>query len=167
MSIIFLLLCKSQYVNSVTLHYALNLTSGHMKHINNVFWPAQEILRSFEYFGNKHKNVYIAIGTNVSRTGLNVEALGAWKPHVDMHLTTRYITWSYRGQGRRSGTEPLQMFFISRPQGRAALSSNTCCSAITMRARATCHCNLAKCNYSNLANDKKSLFHSILWVLQS
>lgn len=141
-----------------------NLMRGHKKHINKDISLAHlcNLRGSIKVFIVIERTDNVPPGPCASRTGLNAEALGAWEPHVDMHLTTRYITWSYRGQKRRSGTEAFQMFSISRPQGRAVLSSNTCCSTITMRARATCHCNPAKCNYSNLANDKKSLFHSIV-----
>lgn len=72
---------------------------------------------------------------------------GTWEPCADMHHTAHYIAWSYREQERRGGTEALQMFSITGPRGRAALSSNTC---FCENRR-----NLAKYKRSNAANDRK------------
>ncbi|KAA0707200.1 hypothetical protein E1301_Tti002521 [Triplophysa tibetana] len=56
-------------------------------------------------------------------------------------------------QERRGGTEPLQMFPITGPRGRATLRSNTC----------SCEnrCNPAKNKQSNAANDRKNSVYCV------
>ena len=49
--------------------------------------------------------------------------LGTLEPCVDTHRTVSYIAWSYWGQERSGGTEALQMFFISGPQGKAVTTT--------------------------------------------
>lgn len=73
---------------------------------------------------------------------------GTWEPCVDMHHTAHYIAWSYREQERRGGTEALQMFSITGPQGRSAPSCNTCFCKNRH--------NWAKHKYSSAANDRKT-----------
>lgn len=48
---------------------------------------------------------------------------GTLEPCVDMHRTVSYIAWSYWGQERSGGTEALQMFFISGPQGKSVTTT--------------------------------------------
>lgn len=49
--------------------------------------------------------------------------LGTLEPCVDTHRTVSYIAWSYWGQERSGGTEVLQMFFISGPQGKSVTTT--------------------------------------------
>lgn len=49
--------------------------------------------------------------------------LGTLEPCVDTYRTVSYIAWSYWGQERSGGTEALQMFFISGPQGKSVTAT--------------------------------------------
>lgn len=61
--------------------------------------------------------------------------LGTLEPCVDTHRTVSYIAWSYRGQERSGGTEALQMFFISGPQGKSVTATpGSFCSELPGRA---------------------------------
>lgn len=61
--------------------------------------------------------------------------LGTLEPCVDTHRTVSYIAWSYRGQERSGGTEALQMFFISGPQGKSVTATpGSFCSQLPGRA---------------------------------
>lgn len=65
--------------------------------------------------------------------------LGTLEPCVDMHRTVSYIAWSYWGQERSGGTEALQMFFISGPQGKAVTTTpGSFCSGLGGRAVMLC-----------------------------
>lgn len=66
--------------------------------------------------------------------------LGTLEPCVDMHRTVSYIAWSYWGQERSGGTEALQMFFISGPQGKSVTATpGSFCSELGGRAVMLCH----------------------------
>ena len=66
--------------------------------------------------------------------------LGTLEPCVDMHRTVSYIAWSYWGQERSGGTEALQMFFISGPQGKSVTTTpGSFCSELGGRAVMLCH----------------------------
>lgn len=57
-----------------------------------------------------------------------------------MHRTVSYIAWSYWGQERSGGTEALQMFFISGPQGKSVTTTpGSFCSELGGRAVMLCH----------------------------
>lgn len=78
--------------------------------------------------------------------------LGTLEPCVDTHRTVSYIAWSYRGQERSGGTEALQMFFISRPQGKSVTATpGSFCSerrhsaAVWLRLRNCTHTPLGDC----------------------
>lgn len=66
--------------------------------------------------------------------------LGTLEPCVDMHRTASYIAWSYWGQERSGGTEALQMFFISGPQGKSVTATpGSFCSELRGKAVMLCH----------------------------
>lgn len=66
--------------------------------------------------------------------------LGTLEPCVDMHRTVSYIAWSYWGQERSGGTEALQMFFISGPQGKSVTTTpGSFCSELRGRVVTLCH----------------------------
>lgn len=66
--------------------------------------------------------------------------LGTLEPCVDTHRTVSYIAWSYRGQERSGGTEALQMFFISRPQGKSVTATpGSFCSELPGREEPSAH----------------------------
>lgn len=66
--------------------------------------------------------------------------LGTLEPCVDTYRTVSYIAWSYWGQERSGGTEALQMFFISGPQGKSVTTTpGSFCSELGGRAVMLCH----------------------------
>lgn len=70
---------------------------------------------------------------------LLITYLGTLEPCVDMHRTVSYIAWSYWGQERSGGTEALQMFFISGPQGKSVTATpGSFCSELGGRAVMLC-----------------------------
>lgn len=59
--------------------------------------------------------------SGVNITASHTQYLGTTEPCVNKRRGVSYIAWSYWGQERNGGTEALQMFFISGPQGRLLL----------------------------------------------
>ncbi|KAK5617734.1 hypothetical protein CRENBAI_001022 [Crenichthys baileyi] len=69
-----------------------------------------------------------------------ISYLGTLEPCVDMHRSVSYIAWSYWGQERSGGTEALQMFFISGPQGKSVTTTpGSFCSELGGSAVTLCH----------------------------
>lgn len=87
--------------------------------------------------------------------------LGTLEPCVDMHRTVSYIAWSYWGQERSGGTEALQMFFISGPQGKSVtVTPGSFSSVLGGRAVMLCHSLAIWLQISVLKDSTRTALHT-------